>query len=214
MRLRQLFHEMDADGDGAIDAHQLRHLLREIGRYRGERALSSMLSTADRKGRGLVELRELIHGLAAVHDDDTLDFPCVVLAPPDAPSDGAKQHTAPMAALREAKLNRIMDAYAVRSLFDTYAAQPGSADAAAPASTGSPPRRVGSALGASEDGAGVAHAIPSGAIEKLLRDMFDIQLDGPLAPAPAADPFFPNKDHNRNRDLHLTDIEDLLLTAH
>jgi hypothetical protein len=28
MRLRTLFHEVDEDRDGAIDEHQLRHLLR------------------------------------------------------------------------------------------------------------------------------------------------------------------------------------------
>lgn len=214
MRLRQLFHEMDANGDGAIDEHELRHLLREMGRYRGERALSSLLSTADRKGRGLVELRELLHGLAAIHHGEALDLPCVVLAPSDAPAAGAKQHTAPMAALRETKVDRIMDAYAVQSLFDTFAVQPGSPDASAPASTSSQPRRFGSAMSASDDGARGAQSIPSGAIEMLLSDMFDIQLDGPLAPAPAANLNSNNREHNRNRELRLADIEDLLLTAH
>jgi hypothetical protein len=144
-----------------------------------------------------VELRELIQVLAADHETETL-------------SPAAKQHSAPMASLREAKMDRIMDAYAVRTLFDTLAAEPGSADAPGPASPGSPRRRLGSAMSVSDE---IAHAIPSGATEMLLRDMFDIQLDGPLALVPASEPYSPNREHNRNRYLRLADIEDLLLTA-
>jgi len=59
-RLRKLFHEVDTDGDGAIDEHELRLILRDIGRYRGERALAATLRSADRKGHGMVELRELL----------------------------------------------------------------------------------------------------------------------------------------------------------
>jgi len=206
-RLRQLFHEMDSNGDGAIDEHQLRHILRELGRYRGERALANFVRNADRKGRGLVELRELIHILSIEHNEQSIALPCVIPSSTDTPVSNNPK-TLLKAAVREAQVDRIMDEYAARSLFETIAEVPSNG-----ADNGVTRRNGANAATTAPDGAEVemgAQSIPSGAIETLLREMFEIEVDTPIAPVASTSLF---QTGSRNRDLRLADVEDLLLST-
>jgi len=62
-RLRQLFNEADTDHDGRLDEHELRMVLRSLGRYSGEKEHYALIARIDRKGDSKVELRELIYEL-------------------------------------------------------------------------------------------------------------------------------------------------------
>ena len=164
--------------------------------------------------------------LTAEHTADKSQLPPAIHAElPDAinaPPRGERTSTPPHAALREARVDRIMDAYAARSLFDTFALQPRTttAEPSPSPNPGAPGARRFSAAVATaspENTSETPHitpSIPPGTIEALLRDVFDIKLDAPLDLAQMLDGFDPYPGGGtRSPELKLGDVEEFLLHA-
>lgn len=73
----EIFKEMDADGNGSIDASELKAAFAAIGVELTQKELKSMMNEADRDGDGFIDAEEFENCELRLVPQDITHFPCL-----------------------------------------------------------------------------------------------------------------------------------------